>query len=109
MARGFAGAVGDVAADEQTIVLDMGEIAAQKRRRIAYRRSGERLERLVWADAAATPTVQALATHVRRWKVDRTDNLAHVEIELAIDRYTKHFARTYAFTTRVGGTFEPAG
>lgn len=107
VARGFVEAAGDAPADAKALVLDMGDTEKQKERRVAYRRSGGRLERLVWHDDVST-TVQALATHVRNWSVERSGDLARIQIEVAISRYEREFVRTYVFTAGVGRLFRSA-
>ena len=95
--------------DDEMLVLEMSSAGERAGRRIAYRRVGPRLERLVWDDATATSTVQALASHVRFWRIERSGDLVRLQIELAISRYTKEFTETYAVTTGVGGVFRFGG
>jgi len=90
-----------VLADTQTLALEMmgGDKAA--RRAILYRADGERLERVI-VEEATTPTAQTLAGHVRRWRIARSGDLVGIELELAINRYTRDFTASYGFATRVG-------
>jgi prepilin-type N-terminal cleavage/methylation domain-containing protein len=92
---------GEIRSDTQTLILAMGKATKAARHAIAYRRRGPLLERIM-LDAATTPTVQAMSSHVRSWRIERSGDLVRVEMELAINRYTKDFVAKYAFATRVG-------
>jgi hypothetical protein len=85
----------------QTLFLAMNRGDRETKRAIAYRLEGSRLERIT-LDAATAPIVQTLSGHVRRWKIERSGDLVRIEMELAINRYTRGFITQYAFATRVG-------
>jgi prepilin-type N-terminal cleavage/methylation domain-containing protein len=103
-ARAEIEAAGTLRRDDQTLILDMGNPGGGSGRRIAYRLYGPRLERLVWNDIAASPTVQLLAGQVQRWRIDRSDDgLVRFDLELAIYKYVNVFTEHYTFATRVAG------
>lgn len=94
-----------IRSDSQTLILET--VAAPKggKRAIAYRVEGRQLKRMVWNDTASTPTVQTMSDHVRTWRIERSERLVRVAVELALNRYEKDFTMKYAFTTSVGGVF----
>ena len=94
-----------IRSDSQTLILET--LAAPKggKRAIAYRVEGRQLKRMVWNDTASTPTVQTMSDHVRTWRIERSERLVRVAVELALNRYEKDFTMNYTFTTSVGGVF----
>jgi len=97
--------IADIRTDTQTLLLEMDGASREAKRAIAYRLSGSRLERVNWSDTTTTPTIQTLSSHVRAFRILRSGNLIGVEIELAINHYTKDFTAKYRFATRAGGVY----
>jgi len=94
-----------IQAGSQTLILRTSGEGKFANGLIVYRVEGPRLQRLKWDNRTATPTVQTLSGHVRSARIERSGNLVRVELELAINRYTKDFTAKYAFTTSVGGVY----
>jgi len=106
IARSAGDSIGDVRSDSQTLILRLEGAGKRSGWAIAYRLKGPRLERLVWTDTATTPTVQTLSDHVHLWRVERSGDLLQVKLDLAINRYTRDFTKSYRFATRVRGVYE---
>ncbi len=71
--------------------------------KIVYYRSGAHLIRESTPDESSSPTMQVLAESVVDWRIEpASDRLLRVRLKLAIDRYTRIFAREYEFIVRDG-------